>query len=124
MLERVRPVAAQASPVCPSLIMQTHISGTSSSTSFPPFPPQQRECRVQLSLMSSVQQRHTAQRTPSPICCRAAIQLSHQVPAQPLVNRMRAKVCSIHVGDGGGHIINTNSVRRGCRFKCGVFLCD
>lgn len=38
MLERVRPVAAQASPVCPSLIMQTHISETSSSTSFPPFP--------------------------------------------------------------------------------------
>lgn len=63
--------------------------------------------------------------TPSPICFRAAIQLSHQGPAQPFVNRGGGGVFNMERNGGGGlviHIMNTNGVQHSYRFKCCFFL--
>lgn len=44
---------------------------------------------------------HSSVQTPSPICFRAAIQLSHQGPAQPFVNRGGGGVFNMEGGKGG-----------------------
>lgn len=83
--------------------------------------------------MPGMQQRHSVQWTQSSICFRTAIQLSHQGPVQPLVNGRGAKVRSIQwrgrsrqgMGEDWGvtrHIINTNPVQHGYRFK--TFSCE